>query len=165
MNPSFYLEIKKDLAMAYDLCSVGCDSLVHISEMVCDNILQVGNFFGRQVTLISNHLLPKKIAKIIQNIFNSAPFIATWHILPGPYCTLLSGVMTISSICRLKPFSSTTYINFYNGQAFHFLTNAAKDFVGYTVKGHFGLFIAMCLDLTVSAIYAINAQRIEHANS
>ena len=165
MNPTFYNQIKKDLATAQKLCLQAVDTAFYVSEMVCDDILEVGNFFGRQVKNITEHLLPSKVAAVAQKVFNSTLFIACWHILPHHYCTFMLCAVSITSAIKLKPFSQTTYVNFYNAQAFHFLTNAAKDLVSYTLRGHFSLFIAMCLDLAVSAVYAVRAQHIEHANS
>jgi hypothetical protein len=162
---SLYEAATQNLLSVYHTIAETADTALMIGEMVASDVLEFGNYLGKEVKTLTDKALPKPLNAIVQKIFNSAPFIAACLILPAPARFLWMFSVTVINISYNNPFHPQTYANIYYGNAFCFLTDAAKDFVSYTATGNFGLFIATCLDLVFSGIYALKAEHAEEAIS
>jgi hypothetical protein len=151
-----YNNAQKDVSEALDFMHM-------VAEATVRDICEFGNWMGREVKKHTEATLPQPYAQIVQQIFNSLPFIIACQALPLVITLPAFTIYAAMNVLDKNPFSDETNCHIYHGIAFSRAYRTISNTVTFFATGNFGyLFAAMITGVVGATCYVKGRQYEQH---
>jgi hypothetical protein len=135
------------------------DNIWGAGQTAVEGVQGFGEYLGRKFENLTNALLPAVVARIVQKVVYSAPFIAATLVMPAYLQLAAIGTYAIVHIAHKisdqeghGPFNNSFYSNLYNGIGTAFLYKAGCEVYNIYAEEKLNL-VVLAVQLIVASFF------------